>query len=74
MSGLDNKTLDVYKFFQKWGKGNPDSEINARRMFIPRKGRQLVSVDYSQLEVCVLFHYIGNTADVRLSSYWRGCS
>jgi hypothetical protein len=58
---LDNDVLNTWGFMgdESYDESD-DRQISIRRLFLPREGYQLVSFDYSQMEVRVFLSYLQN--------------
>ncbi len=58
---LDNDVLNTWGFMgdESYDESD-DRQVSIRRLFLPREGYQLVSFDYSQMEVRVFLSYLQN--------------
>ena len=60
LSHLSERVLNYYKVFNPEPFVKRPDNLNLRSFIVPRDGYKLVSIDYKQLEVCVLFFYMRN--------------
>ena len=60
LKNIPNEILDYYKVFSMESFVKKDDNMSIRSFIIPRENHKLVSIDYKQLEVCVLFFYMQN--------------
>ena len=58
---LDDEVLQTWSFVgDEYYNEDDDNQVAVRRLFVPREGYQLVSFDYSQMEVRVFLSYLRN--------------
>lgn len=68
-SWLDDSVLDTWGFMGDESFDESDvSQIAIRRLFVPRTGYHLISIDYSQMEVRVFLSYLQNEKVTELLS------
>ena len=68
-SWLDDSVLDTWGFMGDESFDDSDvSQIAIRRLFVPRTGYHLISIDYSQMEVRVFLSYLQNEKVTELLS------
>tara|TARA_R110000824_G_scaffold401764_1_gene615206 strand:- start:13310 stop:15598 length:2289 start_codon:yes stop_codon:yes gene_type:complete len=62
-SWLDDNVLSTWSFLgNEYFDEEDDTQLAIRRLFIPRTGFKLLSIDYSQMEVRVFLSYIDSPA------------